>query len=200
MANKSLKSKSHGNRYSPKERANAIATYKEIGPSAASRKLGIPYQTLKRWVQEAGVVPDEVSPQEQAARSHAMAAARTSGKWADFREQEAAAAGAAAEIVRDRLIDLIPGDDAQMLRAVTDAYDKLITNAERLSGQATERIQVWAQTDLDKELRGLVSELEDRVRNQPPPSIEDLTALAAQADDIEDAEVVEEPELLQVEP
>ena len=190
--------KSHGRRYSPKERAQALTLYRDIGPSAASRKLGIPYQTLKRWAQEANIV-DQVAPSmtpaAQTARAHAMVATRTAGTWADFREEEALAAGAAAELVRDRLLDLLPGEDSQMLRAVTDAYDKLIANAERLSGQATERIQLWAQTDLDRELRTLVSELEDRVREQPPSQ---LTITVEPPPD--QAEIIDVAELVNLEP
>ena len=189
--------KSHGNRYSASEKARALQMYREIGPSATARKTGIPYQTLKRWAQEAKVVPDNVTPQEQAARSHAMAAQRASGKWADFREEEAAAAGAAAQIVRDRLLELIPGDDPQMIRAVIEAYDKLISNAERLSGQATERIQVWAGTDLDKELRQLVGQLEDRIRESPAPALPPPDSIV-DVDAVE--ETVDEPELISVEP
>jgi hypothetical protein len=163
----SLGAKTHGKRYSAQEKNKVLALYQEHGPTVASRKSGIPYQTITRWARDSGVVRDEITPQAQVARSHAMASSRTAGAWADFREEEALAAGAAAELVRFRLLELLPSDDSQMLRAVTDAYDKLIANAERLSGQATERIQLWAQTDLDRELRGLVSQFEDWKRDAP---------------------------------
>lgn len=193
----SAAAKSHGKRYSPKEKANALAIYRDHGPSVAARKTGIPYHTVKRWAQDAGVVRDDITPHEQTARAHAVATTRTAGAWADFREEEALAAGAAAEAVRLRLLELIPGDDSQMLRAVTDAYDKLISNAERLSGQATERIQLWAQTDLDRELRDLIDQLEENVRNKPPASQETIAAIAAELDTGE-GEIIDVAEIITV--
>lgn len=164
------KNKSKGKRYTASEKARAMQLYKEHGPSVTSRRLGIPYETIRRWANDAGVIRDEVSPKDQTAKAHAVAAQRASQKWADIREREADAAGDAAQQARERILDVLVTDDAQMLRAAVNAYETLINKAEQLSGQATERIAIWAEQDIDRELKALIVELEDQKREELPAS------------------------------
>lgn len=53
-----------------------------------------------------------------------------------------------------------PGD-AKTLAVV---YGIMIDKAELLSGNATERIETWAQTEVDRELHQLVAEMEETIR------------------------------------
>lgn len=190
----STKDKSRGRRYTASERARAMQIYREYGPTIASRRMGVPYETIRRWAKDAGETPPSMTPAEQSARSHAMATQRVSGKWAEVREAEADAAGDAARIARERLLDVLVTDDHQMLRAATDAYKTLIDKAEMLSGQATERIAIWAEGDLDRELRELVHSLEEQKRQQlPAPIIEaGITELTVEV--VEEAIIVVDDE------
>ncbi len=163
--------KSHGRRYSASEKAKAIQLYQDIGVGATSRRLGIPSRTLNRWAEDAGVRhTGQADPKDQILHAHAATAKRVTDKWGDLREDEADEAGRAAQEVRVRLLELLVGDDAQMLRAVTDAYRALIDKAEALSGQASERIAIWAEQDIDRELKQLMKDMEDDRRRELPAS------------------------------
>lgn len=174
--------KARGHRYSASEKAKALKLYQEIGGSATSRRLSIPSRTLKRWADQAGVSTNTVvPPKDQIIHAHAATAQRVADKWGDLREAEADEAGRAAQEVRVRLLELLVGDDAQMLRAVTDAYRALIDKAEALSGQASERIAIWAEQDIDRELKELMKEMEADRRRELPASKKAL--LASEDDD-----------------
>lgn len=162
------KDKTKGRRYTSSERARAMQIYREHGPTEAARRLGIPYETVRRWARDGGEVKPSMTPREQTARSHAMAATRVATKWAEVRVTEADKAGDAAQLARERILDILITDDHQMLRAAVNAYEILINKAEMLSGQASERIAVWAETDLDRELKDLVKTLEDAKRKELP--------------------------------
>jgi shikimate 5-dehydrogenase len=81
-------------------------------------------------------------------------------------------------------LDLVITDDHQMLRAAVNAYEVLINKAEMLSGQATERIAIWAEQDIDRELRELVHSIEADKRQLPPP-LEDEAVIDAEIVDDE---------------
>jgi transposase-like protein len=162
-----MKDKSKGRRYTKSEQARALQIYREYGPTIAAQRMGIPYETVRRWAKVAGENPPTTLA--HVANAHAAAAVRTAGKWADVRESEADSAGQAARIARERILDLVITDDHQMLRAAVNAYEVLINKAEMLSGQATERIAIWAEQDIDRELRDLVKTLEAEKRQLPPP-------------------------------
>lgn len=166
----SKKSKGRGRRYTASEKARAMQLYEVHGPSVTARRLGIPYETIRRWARDAGVTKHNSDPTAATAQAHAVAAQRASRKWAEFREAEADAAGEAAVQTRERLLDVLLTDDHQMIRAVTSAYDSLITNAEKLSNQASQRIAVWAEQDIDAALRQVIKEAEDAKRDQLPAS------------------------------
>jgi transposase-like protein len=162
-----IKDKSKGRRYTASERTRTLQIYREYGPTIAAQRMGIPYETVRRWAKNAGETPPTTLA--HVATAHAAAAVRTAGKWADVRESEADSAGNAARIARERILDLVITDDHQMLRAAVNAYEVLINKAEMLSGQATERIAIWAEQDIDRELRELVHNLEAEKRQLPPP-------------------------------
>jgi hypothetical protein len=81
-----------------------------------------------------------------------------------------------------------------MLRAVVNAYEILINKAEMLSGQATERIAIWAEQDLDRELRELVKEIEASKRALPTPRIGEDEVV-----EVEEVWVTEEIQVIDVE-
>lgn len=164
------KNKSKGRRYTSSERARAMQIYRDHGPAEAARRLAIPYETVRRWAKDAGEIKPSQTPHEQTARAHSVAAQRVAAKWAEARVEEADKAGDAARLARERILDVLVTDDHQMLRATVNAYEILINKAEMLSGQATERIAVWAEQDLDRELKELIKSLEDQKREQLPAS------------------------------
>lgn len=185
------KNKTKGRRYTSSERARAMEIYREHGPAQAARRLGIPYETIRRWARDGGEIKPALTPHEQSARAHAMATTRVSAKWAEARVEEADKAGAAAQQARERLLDVLMSDDHQMLRAAVNAYEVLINKAEMLSGQASERIAIWAETDLDRELKSLVKTLEDAKRQELPATQKMLQQSEEIIEVVEVADVIE---------
>jgi len=153
--------------YPAEEREAALALYTQHGAAEASRRSGIPDRTILSWAKAAGITAG-ADPEKTRAMTAAHAE-RVQRTWADFRENEALAAGAAANVLRTRIRDLVaseaPGREVQ---AHAIAYGILIDKAELLSGQASQRIEVWAQTELDVELRGLIVKMEDSIRERSP--------------------------------
>lgn len=189
------KDKTKGRRYTSSERSRAMEIYREHGPAQAARRLGIPYETIRRWARDAGEVKPSQTPHEQTAQAHAMATTRVAAKWADMRVEEADNAGDAARLARERILDVLVTDDHQMLRAVVNAYEILINKAEMLSGQASERIAIWAESDLDRELKGLVKTLEDAKRKELPATqkmIQESEKAYAEVIDVTELVVVDE--------
>jgi hypothetical protein len=154
-------------RRSAEEREAALALFDEYGAAETARRTGIPVRTVTEWASKAGLIAPADAEKTRAA--HAATADRVQRTWADFRENEALSAGAAANVLRTRIRDLVasqaPGREVQ---AHAVAYGILIDKAELLSGQASQRIEVWAQTDLDVELRGLIVKMEDTIRERRP--------------------------------
>jgi hypothetical protein len=145
--------------YTTEQKTEAVQLADEVGPAEASRRLNIPKRTISSWR------PPAHANQEKTAAARATAAERVTLHWADYREQEATAAGSAATRLRRQVIEASDAGNANLLRARTIAYGVLIDKAELLSGQATERIEVWAESEVDRELRQAITELEARVRD-----------------------------------
>lgn len=176
-----------GTTYTDEDQARALTAYTEHGPAKAEEMTGISRRTISRWATDAGLVP--TSQRVKTTEARAANATRVANAWGDFREQEAMAAGAAAVAARNRLRDLIAGKvrvknpeadeptvilelDAPVIRAVSVAYGILIDKAEQLSGQATERIELWSESQVDAELREAMSLMEDRIRSGEKESAE----------------------------
>lgn len=174
-----------GTTYSDQDQARALTAYTEHGPAKAEELTGISRRTISRWATLAGLVP--TSQRVKTTEARATNATRVANAWGDFREQEALAAGSAAVAARGRLRDLLAGRvrvknpeadeptvilelDAAVIRAVSVAYGILIDKAELLSGQATERIELWSETEIDAELREAMTMMEDRIRSQEKES------------------------------
>jgi hypothetical protein len=156
-----------GAAHPPEVRQHALSLFPQHGAAETSRLTGVPERTISDWASKAGIVAPADAEKTRAAR--AGSAERVQRTWADFRENEALSAGAAANVLRARIRTLIeqaaPGREVQ---AHAIAYGILIDKAELLSGQASQRIEVWAQTEIDVELRGLILKMEDSIRERSP--------------------------------
>lgn len=92
------------------------------------------------------------------------AAAAASRRWALRRIDEADSAGDAAASARKRVVELLAGTDAAMLRAAVVAYGILVDKAQLLSGEATSRVDVGDLTPDERRRRveHLADELAER--------------------------------------
>jgi len=147
--------------YTDEQREEALQMYIEHGTAHTSDTLGIPKRTLLDWAKAAGVTAQANA--EQTADARAVQAERVQAAWGDFREQEALGAGSAAARLRNGVIAASANNDAQLIRARAIAYGIMIDKAELLSGRATSRIETWAESELDREIRDLVEKMEDRI-------------------------------------
>ena len=158
--------------YTEDQRAEAVAMYREHGATHTATTLDIPRRTILDWAKKAGAVAQ--ADQEKTADARAVAAERVAAVWGDFREDEALGAGSAAVQLRQRLLTAATADmpEPQLIRACATAYGILIDKAELLSGRATQRIETWAESELDDEIRGLVAEMEDRIMADHEAAVE----------------------------
>ena len=62
--------------YSPDDRAQVLAIYREHGPSEASRRFGMSKSTVVRWAKAEGITPAEPAQQTRAATQAAQATAK----------------------------------------------------------------------------------------------------------------------------
>lgn len=153
--------------YTDEQRQQAVELYQSIGPKAAARQTGISDRTIQRWAKGEGVLADVADNEEKTRAARAANAERVSRAWGDFREQEALSSGALAARLRAEIRDRVDaGGEGKDIRDLAVTYGILIDKAELLSGQATSRIEVWAESELDQELRGLVSEMEGVIRER----------------------------------
>jgi len=150
--------------YTDELKTEAIRIYQEAGAAEAARQTGASTRSVLNWASEAGVVSQ--AGQEKTAEARAVGADRVANAWADFRAQEALAAGAAANRMRREALDASTERNASLLRARVVAYGIFIDKAELLSGQATQRIQVWAESELDREIRADLALMEDIIRER----------------------------------
>ena len=151
-------------KYTDKQKAEAVALYPEHGTAETARRTNIPPRTITRWAREAGLTAQAST--EKTSKARAAGAARVAQAWGDFREAEAMGAGATAIRLREAIMQALADKKATALDAKNLAitYGILIDKAELLSGQATERIEHWVESDVDAELRALVVEYEDVIR------------------------------------
>jgi transposase-like protein len=149
--------------YTDEDRAAAVTAYQQVGASEASRQTGVPVRTILDWARKAGVVAQANA--EKTAEARAVAAERIANAWGDYREQEALAAGAAANRMRREALDASAEGDASLLRARVIAYGIFIDKAELLSGQVSQRIEVWSESEVDRQLRQAISDMEAVIRH-----------------------------------
>lgn len=149
-------------RYTDQQRQQVLTMWPEMGTAETERLTGVPARTILRYVNDAGLMTQD--RQQKTADARAAAAERVTNAWADFRASEALAAGAAANRMRREALEASAERNASLLRARVVAYGIFIDKAELLSGQATQRIQVWSESEVDRDLRAAMAEMEERIR------------------------------------
>lgn len=161
-------------KYTDAQREHAVTLAAEHGPTHASKALDIPRRTISDWMKKAGVEPPQANT-KKTTNARAVAAERVATEWSDFRAREATAAGAAANRLRREIMARVESGRAEGpdIRSFATAYGILIDKAEKLSDRATQRIEVWAESELDRDLRSLVNEMEDRIRGE---TVEETTS------------------------
>ena len=90
-----------------------------------------------------------------------MNAERVQKAWGDFREEQAMNAGATAANLMGKARNAEKSRDAKDWAI---AYGIFVDKAELLSGRATSRIETWAESEVDAELRRVVREFEEASR------------------------------------
>lgn len=149
--------------YTDAEKAQAVEMFRTQGATATAKAVGTNKQNVSAWAKQAGVVTEFSHSATTSAR--AVASERVTADWADYRSKEAAAAGATANRLRREVLSrLEAGANGRELQAVATTYGIFIDKAEILSDRATSRIEIWAESEVDRELGAAMKELEDRVR------------------------------------
>lgn len=149
--------------YTDEQRSQVLELWPDLGTAETERRTGVHSRTVIRWVNEAGLMSRDAAQKTAEATE---ASHRVTNAWADFRAQEALAAGAAANRMRREVLEASTERNAALLKARVVAYGIFIDKAELLSGQATQRIQVWADSEIDRELREAWQAMEDRIRGE----------------------------------
>jgi hypothetical protein len=150
--------------YTPEQKQQVIALWPEFGTAETERLTGVPARTIIRYVNEAGLMTQD--RQEKTAEARAALSEKVAAAWGDFRAQEALAAGSAANRMRRAAIEASDERDAGLLKARVVAYGIFIDKAELLSGQATQRIEMWAESEIDRDLKKAIEEMEERIRGE----------------------------------
>ena len=152
--------------YTDTQRSEAVALYDEHGTAEAAKRTGITPRTIRRWANAAGHVSEANT--QKTVKARAAGAERVAQAWGDFREAEAMGAGAVAIRAREAIVKALgdPATSATEAKALAITYGILIDKAELLSGHATERVQVWAESDVDTELRAMVAEFNEVIRER----------------------------------
>lgn len=151
-------------RYTEEQKQQVLTMWPELGTAETERLTGVEARTILRYVQAAGLMTDD--RRQSTANAREAAAERVTNAWADFRAAEALSAGAAANRMRREALEASAERNHLLLRARVIAYGIFIDKAELLSGQATQRIQVWAESEVDRDLRAAMAEMEERIRGE----------------------------------
>ena len=150
--------------YTPEQKQQVITMWPELGTAETERLTGVPARTILRYVNEAGLMSHD--RQEKTAEMRAAMSEKVVAAWGDFRQQEALAAGSTAARMRRAAIEASDERDSNLLRARVIAYGIFIDKAELLSGQATQRIALWAESEIDRDLRKAIEEMEEKIRGE----------------------------------
>ncbi|MCP4897339.1 MAG: hypothetical protein GY906_10245 [bacterium] len=174
-------------KWTDQQKMAALAMYAKHGTAATVEATGIPRRTILRWASDAGIVAQASS--EKTSEARAVSSQQATEAWGDYREKEALLAGAAASKMRRGIAEASDASNHLLLRARSIAYGIMIDKAELLSGRATSRIEHWAESELDTEIRELMTEMQNRTRESGKTPLDDM------ADEIDaeiDAEIDED--------
>ena len=135
--------------YTPEQKEQALALYREHGPGEASSRTGIPGATIRSWARRSGLT----SPRADRAAAGAEAARLT---WAQRRAEVALRSGeAAAEFIERAVRTEKAREGSDWMRAYALAVDK----AQLLDGAATGRIELS-----ESEVRAGVQKIRDELK------------------------------------
>lgn len=178
--------------YTAEQKRRVVELWPKYGTAETARRTGVETRTVLRTVKAAGLTSQDNS--EKTAPARAALAEKVEKAWSDFRAQEALDAGAAASRMRKEVLDAsaaanaaveeledlttdAPGlklrldripavitANANLLRARVIAYGIFIDKAELLSGQATQRIALWAESEVDRDLKAAIEAMEEKIR------------------------------------
>ncbi len=149
-------------KYTDTQKAEAVKLYDEHGTAETAKRTGITPRTIRRWAKAAGLVSEDNV--EKTTKARAVGARQVAEAWGDFRESEATGAGTTATQVRDAILAAVDhGARTRQARDLAVVYGILIDKAELLSGNATQRVQVWAESEVDAELRAMLAEFDEVV-------------------------------------
>lgn len=163
--------------YTATQKQQVIELWPEHGTAETARRTGVPSRTVLRYVKDAGLMTQD--RQEKTAEMRTALSEKVTAAWSDFRAQEALAAGSAAARMRREVLEASQEAElavgvspaavsaqASLLKARVVAYGVFIDKAELLSGLATKRIEVWAESEVDRDLREAVELMEAKIRGE----------------------------------
>jgi transposase-like protein len=149
-------------KYTDTQKAAAVKLYDEHGTAETAKRTGITPRTIRRWAKDAGHVSEDNA--QKTTKARAAGAQQVAEAWGNFREAEATGAGTTATKVRDAIVAAVDhGRRSREARDLAVVYGILIDKAELLSGNATQRVQVWAEDAVDAELRAMLADLDEVV-------------------------------------
>lgn len=172
-------------RWTDEQRAEALALHRSHGPAEASRLTGIPKGTVASWARREGVETNVAVEREEAVEAGALAAEQrrlelAEGMLGDIGKLRgrlfAGISYAHVKVVgggKDMAGDVetvwvdcdqpVPADQLRLVQAIGTLVDKV----QLLTGQATERMDLVGEYDLEAELRAYQQGLADRETVKP---------------------------------
>lgn len=158
-------------RWTDDQREQALRIGRSEGWAAAGRQLGIPTSTVNSWARRAGVHTNVVVEAEAGVETASLVAEQRRLDLADAMlgdvdglrgrlfapmtyvhvKTVSGGQGGAGEVVRlDVLLDMpVPADQLRLVQAVATLVDKV----QLLTGQATDRLDLTGEYDLEADLR-----------------------------------------------
>lgn len=172
-------------KWTDEQREEALRLHLEVGPAEASRLTGVPKGTVASWARRQGVETRVVPAREEAVEASALVAEQrrldlAAGLLNDvqglrgrlFARTEYVHVkvvprgpnlGSDAEQVVVDLDQPVPADQLRLVQAIGVLIDKV----QLLTGEATERVDLTGEYDLEAELRAYQQGLADRATVKP---------------------------------
>lgn len=167
-------------RWTDEQREEALRLFRSHGPAEAARQTGIPKATVASWARRQRVQTNVVVEREEAVEASALQAEQrrldlAEGMLRDIGGLRArlfrpmtyhhvktvagpVGIGASVEVVDLDLDQPVPADQLRLVQAMGVLIDKV----QLLTGEATERVDLTGEYDLEAELRAYQQGLQDR--------------------------------------
>jgi transposase-like protein len=136
-------------RYSPEQKAEALALYAEVGAAEAARQTGIAKGTLQSWAHRTGVAT--TCNEQRQANVDALKA-----KWDERRQEMIHEIGAVAQMALARTEQAIATSRSREAKEFATTMAILVDKAQLLSGAATSRTETTVRDHLDREIEHLL--------------------------------------------